>query len=167
MFFTEEKANARINELSSYRYRDKIALQKWAFSEDTKGEIGMYPPEHEESNIIQLGDRGKGRDLYAWLSTNVQIPAEWSEKAIVGCFDFGETGGGTNSGFESLLFLNKAPYQGVDSNHKEVFLPSEHAGKEISFDFRLWSGLEGGGVPTEQEHQFKVAELAWMDETVD
>src|SRR5699024_9884640 len=34
-------------------------------------------------------------------------------------------------------------------------------------DFRLWSGLEGGGVPTEQEHKFRVAELAYLDERVD
>ena len=31
--------------------------------------------------------------------------------------DLGRTGGGNNSGFESLLYLNGRPFQGVDSNH--------------------------------------------------
>ena len=31
------------------------------------------------------------------------------------------TGGGNNTGFESLLFVNGEQYQAVDANHKEVF----------------------------------------------
>jgi len=37
--------------------------------------------------------------------------------------------------------------QGVDVNHKEVFFPEELYGTTFSLTFRLWSGLEGGGVP--------------------
>src|SRR5699024_10043941 len=110
MFFTEEKANARINELSQYRYRDKMNLEKWSFVLDPEGEVGKYPQNNEEATVVEIGDRWQGRDLYAWLSTQVQIPQEWKEKEIVGLFDFGDTGGGTNSGFESLLFLNDKPF---------------------------------------------------------
>ncbi|RIU90536.1 alpha-mannosidase [Oceanobacillus picturae] len=168
MFLTEEKLKARINELSSYRYRDTISLSKWSFVEDEEGEIGTYPPKRDRNSpTIAIGEYWRGRDLYAWLSTNVTIPTSWADKKIVGLFDFGNTGGGNNSGFESLLFLNGQPYQGVDSNHKEVFLSGSSAGSDISLDFRLWTGLEGGGKPVIQEYKLKYAELAWLDEQVD
>ncbi|MCC9085648.1 hypothetical protein LOS25_15700 [Enterococcus faecium] len=44
--------------------------------------------------------------------------------------NFGHTGGGYNSGFESLMFINGKPYQGVDSNHKEVKIADEFRGKK-------------------------------------
>ena len=75
--------------------------------------------------------------------------------------------GGNNSGFESLLYLNGEPYQGVDSNHQEVFLPAELAGTRILVQIRLWSGLNGGGRPVEQEYQIRTAELCWLDQDAD
>jgi alpha-mannosidase len=168
MFLTEEKVKARVTELSKFRYRDTIKLPEWRFVVDVAGEVGTYPPERDNhSSTIKIGERWQGRDLYAWLSSIVTIPSVWTDKKIVGLFDFGRTGGGNNSGFESLLFLNGQPYQGVDSNHKEVFISEDHAGETITFDFRLWTGLEGGGHPVEQEYKFQCAEIAWLDEQVD
>lgn len=169
MFFTEKKAHARINELFEYRYRDRINLSEWQFAEDD-GALGNYPPKQSPSHAkeVVIGDRWEGRDLYAWLSKEVTLPEDWpSNKSIVGVFDFGDTGGGNNSGFESLLFLNGSPYQGVDTNHKEVFFPSEKRGKKVNVDFRLWSGMEGGGMPKNQEFKFRRADLAWFDDKVD
>lgn len=65
------------------------------------------------------------------------------------------------------MFIDGVPYQGVDSNHQEVFFAPESVGREISLAFRLWSGLEGGGPPQVQEHRLQQAELAWLDTTVD
>lgn len=167
MFLTEDKIKARIQELSQYRYRDRIKLDEWSFLIDEEGKVGTYPPKEKNGEVVRIGSRWEGRDLYVWLSSSVLVPSEWSDKEIVGLFDFGDTGGGNNSGFESLLFLNHKPYQGVDSNHKEVFIPSNLAGDTIHLDFRLWSGLEGGGEPQNQEHKLQMAELAWLDEKVD
>ena len=57
--------------------------------------------------------------------------------------------------------------QGVDVNHKEVFFPEELYGTTFSLTFRLWSGLEGGGVPRPQEHKIAQADLACLDEKAD
>ncbi len=167
MFLTENKVKNRINELAMYRYRERQKLTDWNFAVDEEGAIGTHPTTDQQGTMIQVGDHWKGRDLYAWLSQTVQVPATWSGKKVVGLFDFGQTGGGNNSGFESLLFLNHQPYQGVDSNHKEVFFPVSATGETVALDFRLWSGMEGGGVPREQEFKLQVAELAWLDERVD
>lgn len=47
---------------------------------------------------------------------------------------------------------------------EEVIFPTELAGTKVELAIRLWAGLEGGGVPTPQTHQFKQAEIAILDE---
>lgn len=90
----------------------------------------------------------------------------WKDKKIIGLFDFGNTGGGNNRGFEAMLYRNGKPFQGVDANHKEVFFEKEAAGKRVSLTFRLWSGMEGGGIPMAQEHKIRRAAFAGLDEKV-
>jgi alpha-mannosidase len=168
LFWTVEKLERRIRELAEYRYREAVALPEWSFVIDEENANGVgKPPERTGGSVIRQGDRWKGRDLYVWLTGHVAVPETWKNRTIVGLFDFGKTGLGGNSGFESLLYLNGAPFQGVDSNHQEVFLPVETLGTEVEFCFRLWSGLEGGGPPQDQEHQLKRAELAWLDPAAD
>ncbi|CAI6083822.1 alpha-mannosidase [Cohnella sp. JJ-181] len=168
MFWTIEKLQKRIEELSEYRYRHAIALDEWAMQEDVSQENGVQrPPELAGELTMRKGDRWVGYDRYVWLRRNVQVPAEWQGREIVGLFDFGLTGAGNNSAFESLLYVNGRPYQGVDTNHREVFLPADAAGADVELVFRLWSGLEGGGGPRDLEHQFKRAELAVLDAAAD
>lgn len=167
MFWTVEKLEARVKELAEYRYRERIEIPSFQFLLDEEGAIGTRPPEAESWESIQTGEYWSGWDVYAWLKTRIDIPKEWEGKEIVGRFDFGRTGEGNNSGFESLLYFNGAPFQGVDSNHTEVFFPNDVAGAPLDITFRLWSGLEGGGQPVVQEHKIKQAELAWMDHTTD
>ncbi|OXS54674.1 alpha-mannosidase [Cohnella sp. CIP 111063] len=167
MFFTESKLNARLKQLSEARYRDAIPLTAFGAVEDRHGEIGEAPPAGEPEFELRLGETWKGRDRYVWLTRSVEIPSEWAGKTALGRFDFGETGGGNNEGFEALLYWNGAPYQGVDSNHQEVFLPTGSAGSTGRLDIRLWSGLEGGGPPRERAHTIRRAELCWLDEQTD
>ncbi|MFW6007367.1 MAG: alpha-mannosidase [Halanaerobiales bacterium] len=167
MFFTEEKLADRIKELNEFRYRNSIDIREFKCQEDEKGEVAKYPPEKGEWQTIKTGERWQGRDRYLWLAKDIEIPAGWKGNKVLGRFDFGTTGGGNNSGFESLLFLNGRPYKGVDSNHQEVFFPEEMTGNKISLRFRLWSGLEGGGDPQIMEHQIKLAEICCLDEITD
>ncbi|WP_172193895.1 alpha-mannosidase [Saccharibacillus qingshengii] len=168
MFSTEEKLAARIQELEAYRYREPIELGEWAGIEDEEGANGAYPPvTFDEGRTYAIGERWSGRDRYIWLQRRVEIPAEWSGRRIVGLFDFGRTGDFYNSGFESLLFVDGHPYQGVDSNHLEVFMEADTVGRTLELSFRLWSGLEGGGLPTPQEHVIRTARLTWLDEAAD
>ena len=88
-------------------------------------------------------------------------------KRSPGVFNMGKTGEGLNSGFEGLIYVNGSPYCETGSYHEEVIFPSELAGTKVELAIRLWAGLEGGGVPTQQTHQFKQAELAVLDEVAD
>ncbi len=160
------KFQARVAELAPYRYSNRLAIGEWQVVEDlTKQD--KYPSERvvAEEKPFRVGDRWEGRDYYLWISTELVVPV--TTERLVLLFDFGKTGGGHNSGFESLLFINNEPYQGVDSNHQEVFLPPEMAGQTLQLSLKLWSGLEGGGPKIMQEHRFLCADLAVLDEAVD
>lgn len=167
MFWTQEKLAARIKEIEGMRYREELMIEGMTMKSDPGGEIGAYPTAEGEEEEIRVGDRWVGRDTYIWLTVPCSIPAHWQGKKILGRFDFGRTGGGNNSGFESLLFINGQPYQGVDSNHKEVFLPEDTAGSWLKLQFRLWSGLNGYGKAEPIEHRIAEAKLCWLDEAAD
>lgn len=167
MFWTDEKLALRLNELEGYRYRESIPLDEWDAQPDEAKGNGVHPPVFTGEGKLCRNERWKGRDLYLWLYRKVAVPAAWSGRRIVGVFDFGKTGAGNNGGFESLLYLDGKPYQGVDSNHKEVFFPEGAAGREFELSFRLWSGLDPGARFVEQEHEFKRAELAILDPNAD
>jgi alpha-mannosidase len=167
MMFTEKKLEARLRELEATRYRDARPILSFAAIEDEAGATGARPPSATPEFELKSGETWKGRDRYIWLSHTVNVPAEWAGKTVLARLDLGETGGGNNEGFEALLYWNGEPYQGVDSNHMEVFLPEESAGRSGRVDIRLWSGLDGGGKPREMKHTINLAELCWLDEAID
>lgn len=168
MFLTDRKLERRIVEAADYRYRDAVSLEEFAVCEDEQGVVNpVVPVQFDGWDTIRTGERWSGRDRYLWMYREVSIPEEWKDRRVVGIFDFGKTGAGNNSGFEAMCYINEKPYQGVDANHKEVFFPEELYGKTFSLTFRLWSGLEGGGVPKPQEHKIAQADLAWLDEKAD
>lgn len=181
MFWTVEKLEQRIRTLDPFRYRDARAIGGMILTEDPHGEIGARPREAgagnneapaipsggEPGRIVEQGSAWSGRDRYLWLSALVTVPAEWQGRRVLGRFDFGQTGGGNNSGFESLLYVNGDPWQGVDSNHQEVFLTEAAPGETLRLDFRLWSGLGGYQPNAVPEHRLNRAELCWLDEAAD
>ncbi|OWR31446.1 alpha-mannosidase [Saccharibacillus sp. O23] len=168
MFLTEAKLRSRLHELSDYRYRDRMPIPAFRSLEDIRQEINPEVPSVADyDGTLKVGETWSGRDLYLWLHAETEIPAEWQGRRILGRFDLGETGGGNNSGFESLFYLHGKPYQGVDSNHLEVFFNEETAGSTLPLTLRLWSGLEGGGVQRDQTHGIRLAEVCWLDEAAD
>lgn len=169
MLLTEEKLKRRLDELYGMRFRTKIPISSFFVREDTSGSVNPHPPTAEQmeknGETMTLGQTWTGRDRYLWLQKTVIIPQTWENP--VGVFDFGTTGGGNNLGFESLLYVDAKPYQAVDTNHREVFFEKSCQGREVSLAFRLWSGLEGGGIPHELTHCLNTAFLGEMDADTD
>ncbi|WP_313639006.1 alpha-mannosidase, partial [Paenibacillus sp.] len=56
---------------------------------------------------------------------------------------------------------------GVDNNHREVIFGEELSGQTVELVFRLWSGLEGGGLPVVQEHRISEAMIGYLDDAID
>lgn len=156
-YLTEKKLRQRIDELKAYRFIQTQALDKWEATEDTSKEE-LYPPKKWDFEL-SVGETWTGRDRYIWVRKEIDVPTSENNWLLI---DFGRTGGGYNSGFESLMFINGEPYQGVDSNHKEVYINPKYCGSKIEVSLKLWSGLEGGGEEVIQVHDFKQAELSVM-----
>ncbi|MBC1458128.1 alpha-mannosidase [Listeria newyorkensis] len=167
MFWTKEKVQNRNAEVEQYRYLKSEVISDFGILEDVDGAIGSYPDGLDFKETIALGSDWRGRDRYVWLRASVVLPAKREGCRILGFFDFGKTGDGNNAGFESLLFVDGEPYQGVDQNHKEVFFDDVLAGTRVELTFRLWSGLEGGGQVRTQEHRLNAAFIGYLDDAVD
>lgn len=159
-----ERLSKAASRLREERWRKHAPIVSFRTAEDT-GELGAQPPAAFDAGELRTGDIWSGYDRYLWLDATVEVPQDFSG-SLWGRFDFGITGGGGNSGFESLLYVDGHPYQGVDQNHQDVPLHAQ-PGQELHLQFRLWSGLVGGGRPHPNDHKVKLAELAILDEGVD
>lgn len=164
--FITEKIGREIDVLGQLRYQNIVPVEEFLATEEPENFTypGFLAP-GKSSKKMAVGEFWSGRDRYLWLHTDFQPPKEWKGKDVLGVFDFGQTGAGYNSGFESLLYIDGIPYQGVDSNHLEVFFDPK--GKKLAFDFRLWSGLEGGGAKRPMHHQIKSAFFCTLEPAVD
>ncbi len=166
MLLTEEKLRRRLWELYGMRTRSRQPISAFYIQEETSGQVNPKLPEPETmTETMSIGETWTGRDRYLWLQTTVTLPEAWENP--VGVFDFGTTGSGCNSGFESLLYVDGVPYQGVDTNHREVFFQKKHQGRPLCLTFRLWSGLEGGGIPHDLTHTLSEAYIAELDADTD
>ena len=168
MFFDHEKFAKRAEEIGARRWANTTSLE-WFYTKEgglDKDEVYIHCPDAFGEETIRLGAEFVGRDRYVWLHREVTIPEAKPGMAVAGMFDFGKTGVNNKSGFESLLYINGQPYQGVDGNHKEVIL-TPFAGQTVTMTFLLWSGLEGGGPKRDQYHRLQTARIGYLDETVD
>lgn len=168
MFFTIEKLKQRTLELQKRRYfgHQTIAPFKTMPGELLADEVYTDVPDNIEGEELSLNGFFIGRDKYLWAEKEITLLPEKKGCRIAGLFDFGKSGDGSNSSFESLLYLNGAPYQGVDTNHNEVIFTGL-AGQRVTLDFLLWTGLEGGGKAKSFYHQLRQADLVYLHEAAD
>ncbi len=165
-FHNQDRIGHLIEELTELRYRKLQDIPGFLWYEDD-GTIGNSDPKGTPDEV-HIGHRWKGYDRYNWLCTSIRIPDELKTQEVIGLFDFGvPVGTGNNSHFESLLYLNGKPYQGVDGNHKEVFLDIPVNGQELELKFRVWSGLNGGGKPKEMVMELERAQIGVLDHPTD
>lgn len=164
LFYRTEKIRARISELENYRFHTIQVISEWKLLEDRSKQEKYPPSPFVTTASFVLGDSWKGRDYYLWIQQEITVP---DEDDLYLYLDFGHTGGGYNSGFESLLFINRDIYQGVDANHKEVRLAEGYRNQTIILSLKLWSGLEGGGEEKIQTHEFRRADLCRLNPSVD
>ena len=141
MFLTLDKLNRRMRELENFRFVNMQTIAPMTAMEGGLGVDDVYHgmPGKIEGGQINIGDEFVGRDRYLWAQKTVTLPEHADGCEVYGLFNFGKTGGGHNSGFESLLYVDGHPYQGVDTNHNDVNFESL-AGKTVVLTFMLWTG---------------------------
>jgi len=162
-FFSVEKLRRRVEELEHRRYFGMEPITPFTAMPGTldKDEVYHELPEKIEGMTFDMYDLFPGYDKYLWAEKDVALPEAKPGFRLTGLFDFGKTGGGFNDGFESLLYLNKEPYQAVDTYHNDVPL-EEYAGKTVNLTFLLWTGLGGQNVEITFFHQLKKAHIGYL-----
>ena len=167
MFLTEKKLRKRIWNLAHLRYINRNPIPNIKTKED-ETKVQKYPPVVDATwQDFMPKTTWEGRDAYLWMISEFDVPSFKEGEDFVLIFDFGKSGGRQNSGFESFLYIDGVPYQGVDSNHRECFIPYKYSGKKISLALKLWTGLEGGGAPSIQRHFLNFADYATLSKETD
>ena len=169
MFLTVEKLRRRVAEIEGYKYAEMKDIFPFTMFKDLsdKDYVHVSIPDdiHSSKEKANFGDGFNGRDKYIWLKKVVTVPPVKSGYSVCGLFDFGKSGSGNTSGFESLLYINGSPYQAVDTNHPDVIL-DDFAGQTIELVFLLWSGILTD-LAGNEEHCFKRAQIGYLDTKID
>lgn len=165
MFFTEEKIHKRVTELNAYRYRERKPITNWQMLMDRDGKE-KYPPINGVWEPITVGQEWRELDSYIWLKSEVVVP---KQDHVLLLFDLGLPGNLNQTGFEGLVFIDGKPYQGIDSNHKEVLLRKEYEGQILKIAIKLWTGMYGRHGNREEGliHKFRYADIAVLDKPTD
>lgn len=168
MFFTLEKLKRRTEELKHRRYFGHISIAPFAAMEGRTAEDEVYREFRDiiEGEPISVGDFFSGRDKYIWFDKETDLLPEKQGCRVVGLFNFGKTQDGYLGGFESLLYVDGKPYQGVDTFHNEVVFTGQ-AGNRVRLTFLVWTGLGSAEGISCYYHQVKQADLAYLHNASD
>lgn len=168
MFFTLEKLQKRTEELKSRRYFGHQTIAPFTAMDGglSKDEVYCKIPDKIEGRQMHIGDFFTGQDRYMWLEKEVVLlPAKEGCK-VAGLFNFGKTSDGFIGGFESLLYVDGQPCQGVDTFHNEVVFHGM-SDQKIRLTFLVWTGLGSAENVDCYYHQIKQAELVYLHEAAD
>lgn len=107
MFNTLQKFQKRVEELAARRFCRLQTIAPFVSFEDKCDADTVHieiPDElYSSETHFDIDDIFTGRDRYLWLYKDIALPPARHGFDVIGMFDFGKTGDGTNKGFESLL----------------------------------------------------------------
>lgn len=168
MFLVTDKLDRRVQEMAGYRFIRMTDAAPFSAMEGGLGADEVYRgiPDGVSGAQLNIGDAFNGWDRYLWVQKTIELPPHMDGCEVYGLFDFGKTGGGNNSGFESLLYVDGHPYQGVDGNHQDVNF-EKLAGASVKLTFLLWTGMQGGGPRIEMQHCLKQAQIGYLHTVTD
>ena len=163
--YSQKKIQQQLNELKQEVYVNFQSLTDLKFWRDTREERLTVPTDVDWQSV-EIGSSWEGRDDYYWLRFDIQVPELTAQQKFVTHLDLGRTGGGGNSGFEGLIYLDGAPQQAVDANHQDMYLDQQYSGQKLTVAILMWTGLEGGGVHQIQHYILQTASAGILNETI-
>ena len=153
---TVKKSKKHISKLMEIKYEEVVTINEFNFS-DLK---------NNTNSIGKVGMEFSGRNDYFEINFNALVPGEVAGKRLVGTFDFGKTGHGFNSGFESLLRIDENIVCAVDTYHSNIIIPKEYLSASHNFKFEIWTGFDGGGKAQVLTHRVSKCAFRYEDITL-
>lgn len=143
MEFLDKRINVICEELKKIKIKQKFSVDNWKYKE------GNYiRPEEAEKDTAPWEDfdcqnmHWYGLDRHYWFKTTYTVPKELDGKPMWMHVktQIDEWDDAKNPQF--LLFVNGEVVQGVDMNHREVFLQKEaKAGEELVLELQAYTGI--------------------------
>jgi alpha-mannosidase len=145
MHFKVERINRILSELNNYGYTAKMPIASYKMKACGYGEYIQLNENSEGWKEFKFGERWGGRDAHFWFRTSIEIPAEYSGKAIVYQVTTGREGEWDALNPQFLVYVNNKPAQGLDVNHREVLLTeSATEGEIFKLDLYAYGGMNEG-----------------------
>ena len=144
MYFLDKRVNVICNELKKLKVKQSFPVENWKYKE------GNYiRPEDADADPIPWEDfdcktmHWYGLDRHYWFRTEYTVPQELDGKRM-----WMHVRTQVEEGFDAknpqfLLFVNGKVVQGIDLNHRDVFLcPEAKAGETLVLDLQSYTGTE-------------------------
>lgn len=163
--YNSQKIQQQLHYLQEHVYANLQPIAPLWLWQDNREDRKVVPNDVAWESV-SLNDTWQGRDSYYWLKFSVSIPELKHGQKFILRLDLGRTGGGNNSGFESLMFVNGKPFQAIDSNHKDALFDESFKKQKLEVKIMLWSGLEGGGPQQIQHYNLKEVSSGILNDTV-
>ncbi len=143
MHFLDKRVNVICEELKKLKIRQKFTIDNWQYKE------GNYiRPEEAEADTVAWEDfdcqkmHWYGKDRHYWFKTTYRVPHELDGKRmwLHVRTQIDEWDDAKNPQF--LLFVNGEVVQGIDMNHRDVFLsPSAKEGDVLEIGLQAYTGI--------------------------
>ncbi len=142
MHFLDKRVNVICDELKKLKIKQRFPVEDWEYKEGNY----IHPEDaRSDSTPWEKFDCRKmhwyGKDRHYWFRTMWKVPKELDGRRmwLHVSTQIDEWDDGKNPQF--LLFVNGEAIQGIDMNHREVFLrPAAVAGEELEIDLQSYTG---------------------------
>lgn len=142
MHFLDKRVKVICDELKKLKVKQKFAIDNWKYKEGN-----FIRPEEAEADSAAWEDfdcqkmHWYGKDRHYWFKTSYQVPKELDGKRmwLHVRTQIDEWDDAKNPQF--LLFVNGEVIQGIDMNHRDVFLsPSAKEGEVLEIGLQSYTG---------------------------
>ena len=142
MHFLDKRVNVICEELKKLKVKQKFPLDQWKYKEGT-----YIRPEEAQADQTPWADydcrsmHWYGKDRHYCFQTSWKVPKELDGKRMWMhvCTQIDEWDDAKNPQF--LLYVNGEVVQGIDMNHRDVFLrPQAVAGEELDLALIAYTG---------------------------
>ena len=165
-----EKLDHLTRTLESYIYRDAVPLESWLICD--KLAYGSPLPSDDDPAWRELrqGELWGTQNSWAWLITNIDIPAEFAEKPVALHLEFDElsvdTANTIYSSPEALVRVSGLDVlpQAINEIHAEVLLAERAEQGTVRVAIDCFTGVSQ---PSDHQVRLKVADLVWIDRDVE
>ncbi|MDE7331924.1 MAG: alpha-mannosidase [Lachnospiraceae bacterium] len=142
MYFLDKRAKVICEELKKLKVKQKFIIGQWKYKEGNY----IHPQDAEAADTVWEDFDCQhmhwyGKDRHYWFKTIYKVPGELDGKRmwLHVRTQIDEWDDAKNPQF--LLFVNGEAVQGIDMNHRDVFLrPEAHAGEEMTLELQAYSG---------------------------